>query len=446
MKKSKLLLLLMFSLGLIACIGEDSADDDSANGSNDGIENGDEVSSDSVDLSNWIINDEATSEKIYSTNGSVLVDVQSAKVVSEGDANYVVVETGGIPKYDVMMTQAMLDGLNQRPKAGTDFVSGISTAEAGKVVTFGDDIGYNSSNENCDVTGGAGYWPPGPGCPTQQDKQAYFPVAPSGIESDDVCETGLGKIGLMVNGTSIYNWGDGMSEGDNLWYTLAPVAEQYDVDICGGHAAQGDYHHHFYTSCLADLVGDDGDQHSPIYGYAADGYPLYGPYESADNLAMSGWQERDYGADVNEGGCGTEGERSCILVDPYDVSQGVAQVDNGPDIGADVTTLSGNTLSADDGYFFEDYYYAGLSVVGAQLDQHNGHDTHDGKGYHYHITLSVADDGKLKPAFPYTIGPNFKGELASNSISECGAAIGDRPSMDEVPPTDDEMPLMPPRL
>ena len=238
MKKSKLLLLLIPLLGLTACIGEDSIDDDVTIG---GINGGA-----TIDLSSWIINDETTSKEIYSTSGSVLVDVQSAKVVSEGDANYVVVETGGIPKYDVMMTQAMVDGLNQRPKAGTDFVSGVSTAEAGKVVTFGDDIGYNSSNENCDTTGGAGYWPPGPGCPTQQDKQAYFPAEPTGIESGtEVCETGLGKIGLMVNGTSIYNWGDGMSEGDNLWYNLAPVAEQYDVDICGGHAAQGDYHHHF---------------------------------------------------------------------------------------------------------------------------------------------------------------------------------------------------------
>ena len=377
-------------------------------------------------LSDWILNNATSSEQIYSNSGNVLENVQVAKIVNVDengtDIEYVYVEASGIPKYDITMTSAMVEQLNQRPKAATDFSTGTTAATEGQNIPFGEDIGYNSSNENCSDTGGDGYWPPGPGCPTKQDKQAYFPVEPSTIEDDEeYCETGLGKIGLMVNGTSIYNWGDGMSSGDNLWYTLAPVAEQYDVDICGGHAAQGDYHHHFYTSCLAALVGDDSSTQSPIYGFAADGYPLYGPFESANTLAISGWKTRNYGADASEGGCSTAGERSCVLVDPYDVSQGVEDVANGPDIGASVSTLSGNTLAANKGYFYEDHYFAGATVEGTQLDQNNGHDTNDGKGYHYHITLTQELDGKLVPSFPYTIGPNFNGKLASNSIAQCGA-------------------------
>ena len=225
----------------------------------------------------------------------------------------------------------------------------------------------------------------------------------------------------MVNGTSIFNWGDGMSYGNNVWYNLAPVAEQYDVDICGGHAAQGEYHHHFYTSCLADLVADDGTVHSPIYGFAADGYPVYGPWENTDTLALSGWKTRDYGTALAEGGCNTPGERTCTLVNEYDVGQGVTTtVGQGPDIGETVTTLSGNTLPADDGYYYEDYYYAQASASGAQLDQHNGHDNDDGRGYHYHITLSQDENGKLIPAFPYTIGPGFYGELPENAAASCG--------------------------
>jgi hypothetical protein len=378
-------------------------------------------------LSSWIINNETSSEKIASTSGSVLVNVQVAEMVTvvedSLDVEYAYVETTGIPKYDVTITESIVEQLNQRPKAATDFSSGSTSAVAGQVVTFGEDIGYNSSTENCLDTGGDGYWPPGPGCPTEQTTQAYFPAEPTVIdETEEACETGLGKIGLMVNGTSIYNWGDGMSEGNNVWYSLAPVAEQYDVDICGGHAAQGDYHHHFYTSCLATLVGDSSDAHSPIYGFAADGYPLYGPYESENTLAISGWKIRDYGLDASEGGCSTEGERSCILVDPADISQGVETVANGPAIGEDVNTLSGNVLAADDGYFYEDYYFANETVTGAQLDKHNGHDTNDGKGYHYHITLTQDADGTLMPAYPYTIGPDFKGELATNSISQCGTS------------------------
>jgi len=384
-------------------------------------------------LSSWIINNESSSSVMFSANGSILEDVQSAEIVSVQNEEYMYIEASGIPKYDVTMTTEIISDLNTRPRKIRDFVTGSSTtAVAGDVVTFGADIGYNSSSENCDDTGGAGYWPPGPGCPTEQTKEVYFPTEP--IENEELCETGLGVIGLLVNGTSIYNWGDGMSYGDNLWFNLAPVAEFYDVDICGGHAASGDYHHHFYTSCLANLVGDDASGHSPIYGFASDGYPIYGPYESANTLAVSGWEIRDYGAATSEGGCGTEGERTCILNDHLDISQGVETVTAGADTDESVDTLSGNSLIATEGYFYEDYFYAQHTVTGTRLDEHNGHDTGDGKGYHYHITLAYDDDNNLTPSFPYTIGPSFKGELTDNSSSSCSSDLGNGPGGNMPPP------------
>ncbi|MEH6447039.1 MAG: YHYH protein [Oleispira sp.] len=93
-------------------------------------------------------------------------------------------------------------------------------------------------------------------------------------------------------------WGGGQSESEDNDTGIGGSADLAswiinDVDVCGGHAAQGDYHHHFYTHCLADLVADDGSQHSPIYGFSADGYPLYGPYEDDGSLALSGWEIRD---------------------------------------------------------------------------------------------------------------------------------------------------------
>ncbi|WP_417698552.1 YHYH protein [Psychromonas sp.] len=371
--------------------------------------------------SNWIINNINTSTYILDDNGDgVVEDVQSAETVTDRGIEYTYVLTNGIPKYDMTMTDKMVENLDDRPKAETDFVDGYTTVAAGDLVLFGQDIGYNSSSENCDDTGGAGYWPPGPGCPYQQSVEAYFIDTPTDLDDSEVCETGLNSIGLMVNGVAIFNWGDGMTYSTNQWYNLAPEAEQYDVDICAGHAANGLYHHHQYTSCLAELVGDEGDQHSPIYGFAADGYPLYGPYESAGELAVSGWKVRDYGASEAEGGCDTEGQRTCVLVDEYDLDAGVTEVEeNGPDIGEDVTTLSDNVIAADNGYYYEDYYYADEEVTGAVLDEHNGHDTGDGKGYHYHITLTEDDDGTLSPSFPYQMGPRFKGELPDNSFATC---------------------------
>jgi len=70
--------------------------------------------------------------------------------------------------------------------------------------------------------------------------------------------------------------------------------EVYDMDICPGHAAMGDYHHHSFADCVAQLVGDTGADHSPVYGFAADGYPIYSPWEAAGQLAESGWRIRDY--------------------------------------------------------------------------------------------------------------------------------------------------------
>lgn len=382
-----------------------------------------------VTTSPWIINNTTTSTYMDST----VEDVQLAETVTVDNVEYTYVEATGIPKYDVTITQDMIDGLNSRPRASSDFIAGSTTAVAGELVEFGANIGYDSSNENCPTTGGDGYWPPGPGCPTAQTVEAYIVNEPTELAEDEVCDTGLGTIGLMVNGAAIFNWGDGMSYGTNEWYNLAPIAEQYDVGICGGHAANGEYHHHFYTSCLATLLEDDGDEHSPIYGFAADGYALYGPYESNDLLAVSGWKKRDYAASTSEGGCGTEGERTCVLVDQYDISQGVVDAgSDGPTIGQNVSTLSGNSIPAADGYYLEDYYYAQAPVTGAVLDEHNGHDTNDGKGYHYHLTIDKVDD-VITPTFPFMMGPRFKGEVPDNSFGSCdtdegqGGAGGDIP-------------------
>jgi len=377
-------------------------------------------------FTHWLINTSERSSKIFesaSSSQGVLEDVQSVNPETVAAQEYALVEASGIPDYDVYITQEIINELNARPRLGNDFVSGATTAVLGSTVEFGEDIGYRSSTANCLSTGGDGYWPPGPACPTNQDKQAYLIAEP--MPTTGSCETGMGFVGLMINGTSIFNWGDGQSYGNRVWYNLAPIAEQYDVDICGGHAPPtGDYHHHFYTQCLADLVGDDGDDHSPVYGFAADGYALYGPYEGDGLLAVSGWEKRDYGASASQGGCDTPGQRSCILNDAYDLTQGVSSVANGPDIGASVSTLSGNILSASDGYYMEDYYYsADQETLSYRLDEHNGHDNNDGRGYHYHITL-VLEQGKLVPRFPFTFGPRFYGDLPDNALTSCGASGG----------------------
>jgi len=383
----------------------------------------------------WEINETGErSSHILESQGSqgVLVNVEQVDFQLIDAEYYTYVKASGIPNYQVTLTQGDIDSLNNRPKAATDFRSGTTTAQAGQTIAFGQDIGFNSNTENCDTTGGSGYWPPGPVCPTNQNTEGYFPAQPQ--EATDDCETGLGVIGYMANGTSIYNWYDGQTyNSEGTWQNLAPFAEHYDVDICGGHAAQGDYHHHFHSDCLAASMDDQASGHSPVYGTAADGYQVHGPWHASGVLAKSSWVKRDYSAN-SATGCGEDGKRSCVMVDPYDPSEGTTAADNnGPDIGAAVTSQSGNAFVADSGFYFEDYYHsAELAAAGVDyLDEHNGHQ-HDDLPYHYHLTVELNEQQQQIPAFPFIIGPRFKGQLRSNAITQCNTGSQQPPS---GPPT-----------
>lgn len=368
-----------------------------------------------ITVADWLINTTERSEFITSGNTGVLVNVQSITDSGEGSNELLTVSATGIPNYQVTMTQYEIDKLNNRPKANVDFDGGATSAMVGDIIKFGQDIGYKIIHIGCEL----GYWPAGPECPSNQSKVQSVPAQPEPTSSS--CSTSLNSIGIMLNGTSVFNWDDGASYNDqNVWNNLAPVFEQYDVDMCEGHAQQqGDYHHHMFSVCLQDLLGDTGNGHSPIYGFAADGYPIYGPYYMQGMLAKPSWVKRSYGVN-SESGCGVARQRTCQLVDQYDLSKGTQTVTSGPATNATVTSQSSNSIDAVPGVYFEDYYWdSSLAAMGGEyLDQHNGHD-HDALGYHYHVTAEEVD-GRLSPVFPYQIGPTFYGELPNDTFAICG--------------------------
>ena len=360
--------------------------------------------------SSWIYNEtQERSAVLVEGSEGILVNITSSAVTDQNGSAFVTVETSGIPSYQMTLTQADVDALNNRPNATTDFVSGTTTAQAGMTYDFGADIGYVSSS-SCNTNEGFGWWPPGPVCPTDQNKVSSFPLTQTPAAEGQECETGLGAFGLFVNGVSMYNWSDGASYNNGgAWRNVAAQYEAYDLGPCKGHAANGDYHHHDSSACLQEQPEDDGSSHSPIYGSAADGYPLYGPYQAADVLAQSCWMARDFEDSADPLGCGGSGERTCLLVDPYDPSLGTTSTNShGPTTSEVVTSMSGNDFVASSGFYYEDYYYdAECYLQGApHLDEHNGHE-HDDLGYHYHITLS----------FPYFTGPKLYGTVDS-SVSD----------------------------
>jgi len=130
--------------------------------------------------------------------------------------------------------------------------------------------------------------------------------------------TGMGSIGFLVDGVSIYNTSDGFSysyanskdaspvagigPGDGIWNRDAWPNEKISFDYALNHPQpSGQYHAHVTAIGVRYLLGDNilyndstkqysentgttAFQHSPIIGWINDGLPLYGPYGYSDPM------------------------------------------------------------------------------------------------------------------------------------------------------------------
>lgn len=55
------------------------------------------------------------------------------------------------------------------------------------------------------------------------------------------------KLGYYVSGVPVWDWSDTVSYNNaGVWYNLAMEFEQYDMDVCLGHAASGTYHRKYF--------------------------------------------------------------------------------------------------------------------------------------------------------------------------------------------------------
>jgi hypothetical protein len=115
----------------------------------------------------------------------------------------------------------------------------------------------------------------------EQDETYYIPVDPK-VNPAHVALSGgnnralnMGPIALAVNGVVFFNPFDAfMTDASNI------------MDRCCGHPNQdGQYHYHKYPICLNSPWADEGKAHSPLIGFAFDGFPIYGPYEAANVMA-----------------------------------------------------------------------------------------------------------------------------------------------------------------
>jgi len=193
-------------------------------------------------------------------------------------------------------------------------------------------------------------------------------------------KTPLGHIGLWSNGVSIFNAKDGMSYNNaGVWNRDALFYEGISFDNCLGHPGpNGEYHHHVNPTCLYDDT--DSTNHSPIIGYAFDGFPIYGAY-GYTNANGTGAIKR--------------------MKSSYVTNTATTRV-NGPAVSSTYPL----------GAYIEDRTFISGS---GDLDIHNGRfcvtpDYPNGI-YAYFVTI----DDNLYPVYPYVIGPTYYGTVQAGN-------------------------------
>jgi hypothetical protein len=116
----------------------------------------------------------------------------------------------------------------------------------------------------------------------EQDDTWYLPLEPRENPKHVAMNAGnannalrLGPLGVAVNGVVL-----------NDPYDAGKEEALFRLDRCCGHPSPGyQYHYHKYPVCVKSPWADDGADHSPLIGWAFDGYGIYGPYESPGKMA-----------------------------------------------------------------------------------------------------------------------------------------------------------------
>ncbi len=227
-----------------------------------------------------------------------------------------------------------------------------------------------------------------------------------------------GNIGLFINGVALFDYRDGVSwsnasnslkggplggMGDMKWNRDAVVAERAGFDCSKAHPAMGNYHHHQNPSAfkldlnvistICNLYDSDGlyvidsTKHSPLLGFAYDGFPIYGAYAFRNTDGTGGIVRMNSSYKL----------RDISIRNTY--ADG-STVTPGPPVNANYPL----------GYFREDYMYQPTSSATPDyLDEHNGRfciTPEYPKGiYCYFATV----DKQWNSAYPYVVGPTFYG-------------------------------------
>lgn len=329
---------------------------------------------------------------------------------------------------------AITSWLQNTTETGTYYIQGNDTAIDNNIlyncqlVEYTDDFVYVH-------TRGIPAYPTGPfsdGNPSiasDQDAIYKIPLFPLENTGNPSTTTG-GNIGVFINGVSLFDYRDGVGWNPNTmslcggpgrppcpggpmagtdWNRDAIPAERPGFDCSKAHPAMGNYHHHQNPSAfkldlevvsdICDIYDADGlyainaEQHSPLIGYAYDGFPIYGAY---------GFKNLD----------GTGGiVRIKSSYELRNITTRTTHADGSTvDVGPDIST----TYPL--GYFREDYAFVAHPGEPDFLDEHNGRISvtpeYPNGTYAYFATV----DDNWNSAYPYVVGPTFYGTRANRKV------------------------------
>ncbi|MCB0795703.1 MAG: YHYH protein [Flavobacteriales bacterium] len=318
---------------------------------------------------------------------------------------------------------------------GSYYMSGNPTAIPNGILVNCQQVEYSTDNVYIHTRGIPSY-PTGPfldGNPSlAEDQNAIFRFTRTPQPASGTNQVTLpGNIGVFVNGVALFDYRDGVAWNTNTnslcggpgnppcpggmgaqqaWNRDAVPAERVGFDCSKGHPAMGNYHHHQNPSAFKldlDIVSTicnlydaeglyaiDSTAHSPLIGFAYDGYPIYGAYgfKNADGTGgiariRSGYQLRNITVRTHHAD-GTD-------------------VDDGPPVDATYFL----------GYFREDYEFVDHSGQAEYLDVHNGRfcvtPEYPAGTYAYFATV----DESWNSAYPYVIGPTFYGQYSNALVA-----------------------------
>lgn len=268
-----------------------------------------------------------------------------------------------------------------------------------------------------------------PSLASSQNAIFKFPLNPVQNTGTPTATSG-GNIGVFINGVAMFDYRDGVSwkaitnniaggptggMGDGIWNRDAIPAEKAGFDCSKGHPAMGNYHHHqnpsafkldkTVISTICNLYDADGlyvidsTVHSPLIGFAYDGFPVYGAY---------GYKNVDGTGGIVRMKSSFSLRNITTRTDLYDGTN----VADGPAVSATYYL----------GYFKEDYGYA-APTASDYLDYHNGRfcvtPEYPNGTYCYFATV----DENWNSAYPYLVGPTYYGTKVAAKVTSITESV-----------------------